>query len=97
MKPRNLFILLISLFMITSAGLCSKDKHHCPGFTVQISYDGMETLTAQINGGQAPYTYTWKGTGTATGPLFIINGPGVYEVSAVDLDKCEAKAIFTVQ
>ena len=82
---------------MTTAFICKDKPKHCPGFSVQVTYDGMETLTAQVNGGQAPYTYTWTGGGSASGPIYIIPGPGTYNVTVLDLGKCEAKFTYTVK
>ncbi len=58
------------------------------------SSGGVYVLTAQANGGTAPYTFTW--TNGATGNVITVNAPGTYCVIAHDANQCVGDACFTV-
>ncbi|MBK8954334.1 MAG: SprB repeat-containing protein [Saprospiraceae bacterium] len=94
MHPIKIKLFLLVVFLISNAHSC-EDKKDCHSFKAQISYDGVELLTVQLTNGTAPFTYKWS-NGLGSGSLAIAPGPGTYSVTATDLNKCQAIAVFTI-
>ena len=59
------------------------------------------TLSAQVTGGTAPYTYAWTGaaSGTAAALPFVVSTPGRHEfiVTAIDAKGAKATAALSVE
>lgn len=96
MNKTYLVLALISVFVLSSAPKCSKKKNCHDSFKVEISYDGVEQLTAQLTGGTAPFSYNWS-HGLGSGSIAIAPGSGTYSVTVSEGGGCEAVAIFTIK
>lgn len=95
MQAFNLKILMLFVFLITTAHSC-EDKKNCHSFKAEISFDFVEQLTVQTTNGTAPFTYIWS-HGLGTGSIAIVPGKGSYSVTVTDLSKCKAIAIYEVK
>lgn len=95
MKRHALLLVLVGIFVITNGFFCDK-KTNCHDFRVEVSYDGVEQLTAQTFNGQGPFTFKWDG-GLGNGSIAIAPGPGTYTVHAFDFNKCEAIYSYTIK
>ena len=58
-------------------------------FNVTITMDTDSILTANANGGTAPYVYLWS-TGETDGAIEVSTG-GIYSVTATDSNGCIAE------
>lgn len=88
MKPLFIRLIVIALFVL---GYCN----HANALSVVISstpfcnWDSMGTLTANITGGTAPYTYIWSDGSVGQS---IINYPGSMCVTVTDANNVSATA-----
>lgn len=83
---------------VTDANNCSVTKSIVVGQTPALSLSVTSVtlcnnqtgnLTANVNGGTAPYSYNWNGTITATGNLTVIGGVSAsYPVIITDANGC---------
>lgn len=95
MQAFKLKIFLLFIFIIANGHSC-EEKVDCHKFKVQISYDGVEQLTAQPINGLAPFVFKWSHN-LGSGSIAYIPGAGSYSITVTDLNKCSAIGIFNVQ
>jgi len=55
-----------------------------------------ETITASIQGGTAPYTYSWEGNPFGASDNITLYQDGTYQVTVRDANNCEMQLNFTV-
>jgi PKD repeat protein len=64
--------------------------------TDNINFSIHGTVTANVTGGIAPFTYTWDDAGNQTSQTAAGLSPGIYSVTVADANGCTAVAADTV-